>query len=470
VWRYHFISGLRSLRKHRQDTIINVAGLALGLFCAMSALSFVEQELDYDSFHGKSDRIFRLVTAQPGLGGVRSLAVMWGPAGPLLKEQFPVIEESVRLFDLDTFIRKLGEEPHQPRTFMAEPAVFDLFDWEAISGDPKSALSTLNGMVLTRSLAERLFRKTEAAMNQTLTVMLDELVEMEVQAILEDVPERSHIEFEALLPYGLLFARNIKDYNPSEWRFLMPNYTYLLLKDPDAARELQAQFPAFVVSLHGEHKYNGRFSLQPLRSIHLESDREHELKTPGSYVHLAVFGGAGLLILILACFNFISLMVSQTIVRARGVGLRKILGGSMSDLVFQSLLETGLLVALAAAVALCLTWWVEATGIPDWLPATGLNLGTAIRCVALATLVGLLAGSLPALRLASIDATRMVSSVTHTGVTARRVLTTVQVSATVVLIASFGIIGDQVDYLMARSIGSTKTNSLWWRRSLATYT
>ncbi len=348
---------LRHIRRKPVFAFINITGLAVGIACSMLVLLYVYDEYAYDRHHEKRDRIYRLNVDVHTPSETTRQAVSSVMMGPNLARDFPAVESMVRFTGTSGRFRYRDEVFFEDNILCADSTLFDIFSFELLRGNPETALAHPKGIVLTQELARKFFGE-EDPMGKTLQV-LDKETEVTVTGILKEQPRTSRFDFDMLMAMQLYHDTNT--WNDDEWFVSMYN-TYLLLSE-SAARNpagLEAQFPAFLDRHIGsemrESEKTYELSLQPLADIYLHADRIYQIGPSGSASTVYVFSIIGILILLVACINFMNLATARSMDRAREVGIRKTAGGQRLQLAWQFMAEALLmsLFALVLAYLLCL--------------------------------------------------------------------------------------------------------------------
>ncbi len=455
VWRY--------ISRNRAFTIINVAGLAIGMTAFMSIAQYALHELSYDKFWGNTDRVFRVNLDRYDKG---ELSTRWAAGcngiGPDLKANFPEVDHYVRMTSSnallsygDTFFKEEG-------VYYASQDFFKVFGYPLISGEDSSALKGLNKMVLSESIAKKYFRDENPVGK---TMRNNGHVEYLVTGVVKDLPENSHMRVDALLSfatYAKLVGR--KDESElSEWQwdgFL----TYVLLNENTTAPALEAKLPAFAQKQAGEDfkRYNSGmvFHLMPISNIHLDSDFIGEFKANGNRDTVYFLMVIAALIIIIAWINYVNLSTAKSIERAREVGVRKVMGGYRWQLIQQFLTESLLLNTVAVTVAigavLLLTpWFSELTGRElgyllfkqklFWMWAAILIMGGA-----------LLSGLYPAFVLSAFKPVEVLKGRfknTGKGVFFRKGMVVTQFMASITLIVGTFTVYMQINYMRNQKLG-----------------
>ncbi len=457
----------RNLLRHKLFSFINIFGLAVGLACCLLIALFISQELSYDRYHTHADRIYRVGRYFNGDDGSRSLqlANIAPPFAPLLKNDFPAVEEATRLLQHKAVMAVNPQKTFtEENVFFAEPSFFKLFTVPLRSGNAQTALSEPNTILLTEKLVVKYFPKQNPVGQ---FVRLDNKVTLKVSGVFKDFPVNSHfhpnflVSFSTLQDSTLFGRHNLADFNINRFT------TYLLVPPQYNVANISAQLPAFL-DRHIEYQntrpssYNNLF-LQKLTDIHLHSHLDTELEANGDVRQVYVFAVIALFILLIACINFMNLATARSALRAKEIGVRKVMGASQGKLVVQFLSESLLFVCIAVLLAVVLTDLAlplmnKLTGKELYFnPANGWLTGLVV--LGLALLVGLVAGSYPAFYLASFQPVKVLKGKIISGnrtVSLRQALVVLQFAISVVLVVSTAVVYKQLGYLRHKALGLNK--------------
>lgn len=448
----------RNLLKHKVFSIINVSGLAIGVAAFWLISLYVADEWSYDRYHAKADRVFRVAQHGEWNGGKFNLAVTSPPYGPTLKNDYPEVEDFARI-DAEGGGKVVygDKQVNEGGILFTDNGFFNIFSHHFLSGDAGSALSKLQTVVLTKTLAVKLFGDAGNALNKIITINDQQNA---VTGVIDDVPANSHFTFSALRSF------------PSGYTDRWGNsgiYTYLLLKNHDDFKKIEAGSVAFhkkyLTADLGPMKY--RLELQPLTDIHLKSNLGYEIGNNGNITYVYVFGVVALLILVIAVINYVNLATARSSVRMKEIGVRKVIGSSKKQLMLMFFAESVLLTVIATVVAVVL---IE-VALPYFNQLSGKTLiltqfGQAETIAALAIfsfVTGMFSGLYPALFLSgfgTISAIKGQVGSQSATILFRKSLVIFQFIVTIVMIAGSCIIYQQLNFVMNKDLGFNKAQVL----------
>ncbi|MES2607062.1 MAG: ABC transporter permease, partial [Pseudomonadota bacterium] len=401
---------LHNLMASKLYSAINLLGLAIGLAGTLVIGLFVLDELSYDKHYADADRIYRVSRDFPTQGSGLYLAANAPLVAPLLKADFPEIEQSARIFGGQALLSHDDKAFYESNIRFADNEIFDIFSLEWISGDASDALTRPFTIVLTESIATKYFGNAPA-LGQTLT--LENQVPVEVTGVIRDLPRNTHLDLSVIVSLSTV-AQIVGERFLQEWggnNF----HTYIRLQPGVSIDSIASRFPDFLNRHFVENAstFTGMTAM-PIADIHLHSTRQFEMSPPGSMNTVYVFSAAALFILLIACFNFMNLSTARSTRRGKEVGMRKALGASRGQIAGQFVGESVLLTVIASVMALVL---VEVV-LPSFNAFLGkelaLNLFSeplgAAAFVALIAVVGLFAGSYPAFFLSAFKPVQVLRS------------------------------------------------------------
>ena len=340
----------RNIWKNKVFSAINIVGLSIGMAACIVIMLFVSYERSFDKMHSKN--IYRLDEVQKfkGMAAPQSVALSMFPMGPSLKNDYPEIKDFCRINYLEKRVVQYGNTKAElPLVYLADASFFKMFDYKLISGERENVLTEPNTTVLTQKTAARLFGKQDP-IGKLITHYGNDTLSLKVTGIMEDVPANSHQQFDALFSFSTIIKPSFIENWGNNWLV-----TYLeLSRDADIA-ELEKKFPAFLQKyMKGDNWKEYELFLQPLAEVHSNStnithDYINFKKFDGSYTY--IFSVIGIIVLIIACVNFMNLSTARSMGRAKEVGIRKAIGAQRFQLGAQFIGESVLLSLLALILA-----------------------------------------------------------------------------------------------------------------------
>ncbi|MCF0039401.1 ABC transporter permease [Dyadobacter fanqingshengii] len=457
--RNYFKIAFRNFRNQRMFSSLNIFGLAIGMAAVWLMVLYVADELSYDRFHEKADRIYRVTHEAKWPTGSFNLARTSAPYAVAMQNDYPEIEKTVRISSEGGGTIKFAEKAIEAGDiFFTDPSIFDVFTFPMLYGDRVTALQGSQKIVLSKSLAEKLFGKASDAVGKT--VLFSNNFPNTVTGVMADAPVNSHLHFEAL--------RSLPEDYTAGWQE-SDVYTYILLKNGvDAAKfeqKLAGFFPKYLKKEIGNAAY--KMSLQPLTSIHLHSDLEYEISANGNIDTIYIFSVVAALILIIACINYINLYTARSMKRVREVGVRKAVGSKRTQLVAQFLTESFLMTILAGLIGALLV----KIALPFFNELSNKSLtmsyhngwSTALAAIAFMLVIGLVSGIYPAFMLSGFRPVIALKGQIGNqigGAQFRKSLVVFQFAITVVMIACSGIVYRQLYYVNHKDLGFNKEQVL----------
>jgi putative ABC transport system permease protein len=459
MFRNYLITALRNLRKYKGFSFINLLGLAIGMACCILILLYVRDELSYDRYHTNADRIYRVTREWINEDGTSSLHLghVAPPIAPLLLNDFPDIQEAVRIQTPDRMLCS-HEDKHflEEDIIFAEENFFSIFSFELLAGDPSTALRDPFTLVITEATARKYFGDKDPLGE---TLKFENRIDAKVTGIVRAAPPNSHFHFEII---GSLASLK-QMYGQREFEnWGSNNYaTYLLLPSGYDIGLLKSQVPAFLDRHQGEdyHRSN-TLHFQRLTDIHLKSHLDSEIEPNSNIVYIYIFSAIALFVLLIACINFMNLSTARSSIRAREVGMRKVVGAQRSHLIRQFLSESIVLAFFALVLAVVMVSivlpafgrFVERDLSPGFVQSPELFLGLLL----IALLVGLVAGSYPAFILSSLRPVQVLKGTrgpAGRGSLFRTILVVSQFAISIILIISVAVVYQQLRYSRSKSLG-----------------
>lgn len=451
---------VRSLKKDKTLSLINILGLSAGMGCALLMVLFIQDELSFDRFHRNPERVYRVVKDFVNDDGSKLPDATTPPAfAPALQRELPEVEQTVRIFPNwgRKYLLKYNDKSfYEEGVYRADSSFFTLFNFPFVQGNAATALRELKSIVLTEKAASKYFGH-ENPIGKTLEI--DGMGGFTVSGVLADIPANSHFTFDFLIP-----LRTLNNDLAGTWGFYN-FYTYIRLKAHADAAVLDQRVQG-VFRKHQPDNTSICYT-QPLTTIHLESRLKWELRPGGSIVYVYVFGTVALFLILIAAINYINLVTAKSSLRAKEIGVRKVAGAQRTTLIFQFLSESIILVMVSGLLAVGLA----AALLPIFnslthkelslLTPAGLAIGAAF--LACSVLIGLLAGIYPALYLSGFKPVLVLKGVHQTGAstsTLRRSLIVLQFGIAVILIVGTLVINRQLDFMQTADLGFHKEHVL----------
>ena len=457
MFSHYLTIAVRNLVKYKSYALNNILGLTIGFACAISILLYVQNELSYDRYHEKADRIYRIVEGSD----VKTQPLL----GPALKEEFPEVERFLRIQGTAGIWLMAYEDKvfYETDVAWADETLFDLFSFPLLRGNPDTALRDPFSVVVTRSIARKMF-EDEDPMGKVI-VADNGFADLRVTGVMEDIPDNSHFKMD----YFVSLSTSPLVGNPRaliRWsvRYF---YTYLLLTEGYPEEMVADKLPAFVDKHLGSYleSTGGRFEpyLQRLTDIHLHSHLENELGVNGDSTYVAILLVVAAFVIVLTCVNFTNLSTARAMVRVREVGFRKVAGAQRWELIQQSIGETMLQAICASIMAVLIVWLV----LPTFNDLSGKQLSLVIlddpayfaSWLGLTVLVGLLAGLYPAVFVSAIKPTGMLTEnqpVHRRQDYLRKGLVMIQCTISVALIVGTLVLYEQLGFLRNVKLGFEK--------------
>lgn len=474
IWRWTMLKNyvkvaVRHLQKQKGYAFINISGLAIGLTCFILISLFVQFELSYDKFHDKSDRIFRIAKESPEFrynGNNKSLPTPAPLIGALMTE-FPEVEYAAQFSKADAFI-DFRETRFRENGIYASEHFFQVFSFPLIQGDAGTALVNPNSIVLTASLAKKYFGDTDP-IGQFITIFTlsseveNDKQEMQVTAVVEDVPANSHFSFDYVVP-----PASSREHIQWMDRWESNGYlTYVALRENSNFSAFENKLAALgskhLAQLEYYQNNPGKISTfftQALTDIHLYSRLDAEFQANGDIKYVYLFSLISFMILLIACINYINLATARSATRAMEVGVRKVMGARRAQLVGQFMSEAILPSILALMIAVGLVIVLLPTFDQLTAREMALNFNENGRFLSLLLLIGLgvgiLAGSYPALMMSSFNPVSMMKGLMSRSAgktTLRNSLVVVQFAITIALVVGTIVIQRQLHFIKNASTG-----------------
>lgn len=467
MFRNYVKIALRNLFRNKLYSFLNIAGLAIGIACCVLILLYVQDELSFDRFHEKADRIFRVNSHFFISERTMHFATTAHVQGQMFKDEYPEVENYVRFnqYGLRRVIRYKENTFYEEKFIYADHTLFDVFSFKLIKGNPKDALVKPNSLVVTEEMAEKYFGSDDP-IGKNLRVNVDTL--FKVTGVMENIPKTSHIRPDFFASFSTL---NLEPTGNAAQDMLsnIDYLTYILLREGADYKEFEQKLVGFIDKYIGAVLKglggSARLEVQPLTRIYLHSDLDSEMERTGDISYVYLFSGIGLFILLLACLNFMNLATARSANRAKEVGLRKVVGAQRFQLIKQFLGESMILTFIALILALLLASLT--ISIFRNISAKDLTIGIFSNPVLMAGLlalffiVSIIGGSYPAFFLSAFRPVEVLQGKLKRGAKSsilRIVLVSLQFTVSIVLIIGTLIVHKQLNYIRNSKLGYDKDN------------
>ena len=458
---------IRNLLKYRFISFINLFGLTVGLTCCLLIATYILNELSFDRYNKNAGNIYRVTRSFNNQDGVVSLqlSTVSAPFGYYLPGDFPEIKKMTRMIDYGVVPIRYGEKLiNEDRVFFADENLFDVFSVNVLQGNPKTALADPYSVMMTEETAKKYFG-SEDPVNKV--IRYNNQLNLKVTGIYKAFPENAHIHPPIMVSFNTL--KDSLVYGEANLRTGWGNnsfFTYLLLPEKYDPNKMIARFPAFLDN-HMAGQYGGKqpskftkLGLQKLTAIHLYSHTDYEAEPNSDIKRVYVFAAIALFILLIACINYMNLSTARSALRAREIGIRKVIGARKKELVLQFLSESVLLTWMAIVLALGLLYFA----IPWLNKMTDQQLSVSILLkwqvlvpVFLAPfLIGIVSGIYPALFMSGFQPVKTLKGLVSAGkgnISFRKVLVVTQFSISIILIITTAVVFQQLHYMQQKSLG-----------------
>lgn len=464
----------RNLIKKKAYSAINIFGLGLGIACCLLIFMFVKDELSYDNYHEKGDRIFRVIHGDKADNseGKQSTESFWvwgnAPIGQALINYFPEIDKVCQFSGRSDILLTNGDKMYQEDgVFFMDSTVFDVFSWKLLKGNPKTALAAPFSIVLTETTARKYFGDEDPlgkSLKGSESAGRGDAGDYLVTGVMADVPSNSHFRFNALLSMSTFRKSRPEIFD--EWGYV-DFYTYFLVNGKFDQQKFEQKIPAFLAKQTDDPNSKYSIAIEPLKDVYLRTEAQRQPGETGNLSNIYVFSIIGLFILVIAMINFMNLSTARSMERGKEVGIRKSIGAARGSLISQFLGESLIIVSLSMIVAVLLVF-VALPGMSDF---TGkvfviqnfINGQTILLVIGIMLLIGLVAGSYPSFVLSSFSPVMVLKGMAKSskgGTYLRRVLVVFQFSLSIALIAGTIIVYFQMNHILDKDLGFDKERML----------
>jgi putative ABC transport system permease protein len=447
----------RNIRKDKTYSFLNVAGLTIGITCSVFLLLYILDELSFDRYHDKADRIYRVVSNIKEPDNAFTWAVAQVPLAEELRTNYSDVENAVRFFGMGRQLIVQGtQEFYEEDFFQVDSTVFDVFSYAFLHGDPSTALDKPNAIVITEKIARKYFSKTDVV-GQTLQVKQGD--NFQITGVMRDVPHNSHFRFDALVS-------RVNQPPANGWGGFGV-FTYLLLPDGYNSAQMQTHFAKIlkekVEPIFTQYGITVQYELQPITAIHLHSKIQDEAEEGGDITIIYIFAAIAIFMLIIASINYMNLATARSANRAKEVGIRKVMGSQRSYLIAQFITESVVLSGMALVISVLLIYallpFFNQLASKELPFSYILQLPVFLSLLGIVVLVGVVGGSYPAFYLSAFNPVSVLKGkLASRGGSAlfRKSLVVVQFSISIFMLISTFIVYNQLQFMRSKDLGFVK--------------
>jgi len=448
--KYYLLLSFRNIIRNLSFSLINISGLSIGFALSFLLLIWLQFEFSFDKFHKNAEKIYRVVTEINKEDLNYNFAATPAPLGDILLKEIPEITDYVRFGSLGRVFVNYNNEQYWENVTLADPSIFKLFSFKLFQGEPESALRNPGSIIISQSKAKKYFGKVNP-MGKTI-FLGEEKQPFVVTGIMQDIPANSQLQFDFLSSFS-------EDKSKKTWG--MWNYaTYIMAKDNKSYKAITDKLPSVMKNLpNGEYI---SLHIQPLLSIHLHSRLKSDLTTNTNIRTVYIISSILILVLIIACINYMNLSTARFVKRGKESGIRKVTGATGSNIAGQFLGESFAIVLVSFIAALFLSYLF----LPVFSSLTGLQLSlnsmlspfTFMKIILLIIVIAVVAGSYPALLLSSVKPVSVmrneIKAVSMISVQSfRKGLVVFQFFISIILVAAAILIKDQLNFIRNKDLG-----------------
>jgi len=475
--RNYLVSAFRNIKRQPFISFVNIFGLTVGLTCCLLILVYIINERSYDKFDKNADDIYRVTRIFYSDNGAETLHTgsVAPPFGPLLKNAFPDIKATTRIFNPgNTSLAYKDKLFNETNALYAEENTLNFFNTPILKGDQRSALREPYSVMLTEEIAHKYFGDLDP-LDKTIKIGGNKH-EFRVTGIFKSFPANSHLHPQVLMSFNTLRDTAVYGDQLLQTKFNHNAFfTYLLFPKNYNVEAVEKQLPYFLDKyVHLGHlppnkKTHQATSLvfQKLTDIHLRSHLDTEIEENGDIKRVYIFSAIALFILLIACINYMNLSTARSVLRAREIGVRKVIGAQRKEIITQFLSESVLVTFIALSIAVLLTFLL--LPIVNELSGQALSFDTilswsVVLCIlALPFIIGFISGIYPALFMSSFLPVKVLKGILNIGkgsISFRKVLVVVQFSISIILIVATTIVYQQLQYIQNKELGFSKDHMI----------
>ncbi|NEM97048.1 ABC transporter permease [Pontibacter burrus] len=470
MFRNYLLVALRNLYRNKVYSAINIAGLALGVASCILIFLYVQDELSYENQFSKADRIVRVAGEIEHDGQTNKFALSAPTLAPFLLKDYPELEHVTQLLPANKqTIWYKGRSFNEDKLLFADSAFFEIFDYKFLAGNPATALAEPRTIVVSEQMAQKYFGSAEKAIGEVLKFSRNSY---HVTGVFAN-EGNSHIHANAFLARSTFDTQRQDVLTDNNHWFHMSRYTYVLLQDEAQIAPFQEKLKTFAAThvtpwlKENDLQASMKFVLQPLRSIHFDTEYVEDISAPGNISYIYIFSVVAVFLLLIASINYMNLATARSAKRAKEVGLRKVVGAYRSQIIGQFIGESLLITILAVILALALAQIL----IPTFNSLTDKHLESnfflqkevIIALFAIIVFIGAVAGSYPAIFLSQfkpVDVLKADKAPRGGNATLRRSLVVIQFTISLILIIGTLVVFSQMQFLKNRQLGFNKEQVL----------
>jgi len=459
MFKNYLLVTLRNLRKNGTYSFINIAGLSIGITCSVLILLWVFDELSFNKFHPKADRLYQVWINATFDGKINSWTSLPLPAYEALKtENSNIVNTTVTDWGGDHLFT-VGDKRITKRSFYAGVEFLEMFQFPLMKGNAASVLDDPTSIVITESMAKMFFGESDP-INQVIRV--DNKNDLKVTGVLKDIPKNSSFQFDFLLPWKLNEQQDWVKRSTTNWG--NNSFQIFMELNKGSNKALVEKAIKDLIIRKDPEDYKRELFLHPLLKWRLNSNFENGKEAGGRIDFVKMFGVIAVFILVIACINFMNLSTARSERRAREVGIRKSVGSRRHELIFQFIGESLFISSLAFAIAILLAQLLMPyynNLVDKKLFINYLSVEFWVFALGLIVLTGVVSGSYPAFYLSSFQPVKVLKGKIQTGKsgsTPRKVLVTLQFGFSILLIIGTIVVYQQIQYSKSRSLGYDQEN------------